>query len=154
MQPTAAPLRKRTTLGRLGWWKSTRACQNEGVTPTRSLLTTAMMVTLASTAQGQGQWLGRSGASADSVPRSVLQAEAHGSRHPRATANNEGASASNSSIIGTRERRCVDTELNALRSGDFVAGPQCEYEALLAMSEGRPWSPSSRFQASHPEVTL
>ena len=105
----------------------------------RDLLTTAMMVALASRATGQSQWLGRPAVPADSVPRSVLQAEARGSRHPLATANNEGASATNTSISGTRERRCVETDSNAVRSGDFVAGPFAYYNDIWRSGQGKLW---------------
>lgn len=106
---------------------------------TRVLLATAMMVSLASVAEGQERWLGRPATPADSVPMSVLQAEARGSIHPRATPNNEGTSASDTLMGGTRERRCVHAGANAVRSGDFVAGPFAYYNEIWHQGYGKLW---------------
>lgn len=114
----------------------------------RALLITAMMVVLVPALAVQSQSPGRPAAPGDSVPGSIREAEASGSRHPRATANNEGSWAR-----GTSERRCVDADANVVRSGDFVAGPFEFYNEIWRQGYGKLWWRPSEM-TPHPPLLI
>lgn len=67
----------------------------------------------------------RQAAAADSVPRSIAEAEAQGGRHPRSARPAEfRPRAAESVSVGTAERRCVIVgDANVARSGDLIASP-------------------------------
>ena len=121
---------------------------------TRSLFTSALIITAVSAVHAQDEWLGRPGVAQDSVARSIREAEARGSRHPRATANNIGPAASDNTIGRSTERRCMVTGAQAVQSGDFTAGPFASYNDFWRQGYGKLWWHPSEMGSTVPVLTV
>jgi hypothetical protein len=87
--------------------------------------------------EAQSLWLGRPAVPTDSLAQSIAEAEERGSRHPPAVTNNAGKG--DVEFPGSRERRCVNTDADAMRSGDFVAGPFDWYNGAWRQGYGKIW---------------
>ncbi len=105
--------------------------------PNRVLFALTLTAGLGAPIEAQSIWLGRPALPADSVAQSIAEAEERGSRHPPAVTNNAGRY--HTAYTGSHERRCVDTERGAMRSGDFVAGPFDLYNGVWRQGYGKLW---------------
>ena len=91
-------------------------------------------------AQGSpnGTQIGRASTPADSLPRSIAEAQEQGARHPRLDWKSVASQIGGRHVPGSTERRCVDVgSEREVRSGDFVAGNFAAYSGIWARGSGK-----------------
>ena len=101
---------------------------------------------------------GRVAIAADSVPRSVEEAEAQGRLHPRTSRPlefNLTPAIRDSVRPGSAERQCVDIgDAYFVRSGEFIAGPFALYRQSWGGGMKLVWFPAHQSRFRRAQVTI
>ena len=117
-----------------------------------------MLVVVRSSAGEPRDRHGRPAIGADSVPRSVEEAEAQGRLHPRTsrTAEFDLPPAVRDSVrIGSAARECVEIgDAYFVRAGEFIAGPFALYRQSWSGGMKLAWFPAHQSRFRRAQVTI